>query len=284
MDVWRRGEDNTNNDNDADHHDETPSSSRSKKVGRTRTDPPVNTTADDGGGKQQQQQQKPLYSRIFSWILRPSFSFSKTTTPRTDDGDGIIAGKEAKNSSAPSLEANKKRRRNDQEEVNDLSATKARRAVDEDKKGLQAVGDGTTSGDEQQKEVDSGDKKQRDPFAFEPYFGLSDRDVLLGPTTAFQKWPGNIRLCRIADALAENFAAGNAVGKVPLVNALVRKIQEDGKFLQEAKTKTKWVEVEDSVAREKVEDILNAAVRKQRPAQSSANSKSRGDSKRARVG
>ena len=93
----------------------------------------------------------------------------------------------------------------------------------------------------------------------------TEEDVLLGRGRPFQLFPGNLRLARIIDTLLSRYQAMEVGEKRIIADEVMRRISDTGgRFLKRADDGETWVEVIDSVSREKTSQGFRTQIKRKR--------------------
>ncbi len=93
----------------------------------------------------------------------------------------------------------------------------------------------------------------------------TEEDVLLGRGRPFQLFPGNLRLARIIDTLVRRYQAMEVGEKRIIADEVMRRISDTGgRFLKRADDGETWVEVIDSVSREKTSQGFRTQIKRKR--------------------
>jgi hypothetical protein len=114
----------------------------------------------------------------------------------------------------------------------------------------------------QWKWIDQRRKKEISSFEVKEMKPAGDNDVLFGRGKSFQNHPGNIWCRQLVESKLNRYETASKREKTSVANQILRSIKEkSGRFLKFENNR--WLEVEDSAARDKISHMFRSRRRKQ---------------------
>jgi len=96
-------------------------------------------------------------------------------------------------------------------------------------------------------------------------------DILLGRGRPFQEYSGNLFMAKLIDSYRERYSSAGRCDKAILAQHLVDVIKgSGGRFLKKSDSGNSWIEVEDTVAQDKVGHVFRTKTKRNTPSNTNA--------------